>query len=97
MQHLTALGARDPAPAGTLRGRPRQAAAARRARGEQLRFESVRRIGRSALGRRAVAVRRRETSVASTAPVGVVSSARSRPYGEVAAAMPSARSGLRWE
>lgn len=97
MQHLTALGARDPAPAGNFARTPAEAAAARRARGGQLRFESVRRIGRSALGRRAVAVRSRDTSVASTAPVRVVSSARSRPYGEVAAAMPSARSGLRWE
>jgi hypothetical protein len=38
----------------------------RQAGGGQFRFECVRRIGRSALGRRTIADRRRRTGVAST-------------------------------
>jgi hypothetical protein len=67
--------------------RARVAAAPRQARSRQFRFECVRRIGRSALGRRPLADRRRRAGVASTAPVRVVSSARSQPFGDLVAAV----------
>jgi hypothetical protein len=63
------------------------AAAARQARSRQFRCECDRRIGRSALGRRPLADRRRRTGVASSAPVRVVSSARSQPFGDLVAAV----------